>query len=644
MVASFADITERKLMEEKLCYSETEMRALFGAITDIVLKINISGDKIHVAPTNPAILYRHLTATIINQMIDHLINGKQREIWLSKIREAIHTQQMVNFDYSLDIHETLESDRLIDPETHSVTTQEIWFSANISAMSEDSVIWVARDIRKRKEAEQEKNQLIHSLQESQRFGEKIAETNPNLVYIYDLHKKAHIYVNRAINEILGYSPTDMTKPSDNFLFQLLHPDDVKPVEKHHKKCASLKNSQIVEIEYRLKDRDHQWHWFYSRDTVFLRNQQGEVLQILGTAADITSRKQVEEQLTQANQTLKCWVEELEVRNQDMAFLAELSDFLQACFTLEEAYDAIAILAQPMFPQTSGAVYLINSANNLVEQVSHWGIDRIGETLFVSDKCWALRRGRAHWVENSESGLFCQHIHHQRSPIESLCVPMMTQGKSLGLLVLTNQQPGQLSLVKQQLARTVAKQIALALGNLKLRETLQHESIRDPLTGLFNRRYVEEFLERELNRAQHNPESIGVIILDVDHFKGFNDTFGHEAGDLLLRDLGHLFHGHIRNSEIASRYGGEEFIMILPGSSLEQTRQRSEELRQQVKHLHLQHLDQLFDQPLGKITISMGVACFPDHGNTYEELFRRAGAALSQAKTQGRDRVVIAGLL
>jgi diguanylate cyclase (GGDEF)-like protein/PAS domain S-box-containing protein len=639
VVASFTEITERKLIEQKLCQSEMEMRALFGAIIDIVLQIDAAGEQVKVAPTNPAVLYKHKTAMIINKMIQELMEGAQREYWLRKIRQAIETQETINFDYSVCIEETLDQDSAREPDHDLIDSQEIWFSASISCLSENSVIWVARDIQQRQQAEQEKNELIQSLQDSQRLIQKISETNPNIVYIYDLQKQTNVYVNRAIIESLGYSSRDLSQMGENLFCHWLHPEDVKLIQQHHQNCRNLENNQISEVKYRVKDRDHQWHWFSSRDTVFLRNKHGEVLQILGTAADITSLKQVEEELMQANQTLKCWVEELEMRNQDMVWLAELSDFLQACLTLEEAYSAIATLVQPMFPETSGAVYLINAENNLVEQVTRWGDDDIGENLFTSHQCWALRRGRPHWVKNYESHLFCQHIDHARSPIESLCVPMMTQGKSLGLLTLTTPSPGTLSSVKQQLARTVAEQIALALGNLKLRETLRHESIRDSLTGLYNRRYLEEFFDRELKRCQRNQDQIGLLMLDVDHFKRFNDTFGHEAGDLVLREISHILHGHIRQSEIACRYGGEECMVILPGSSLNDTQKRAEELRQQIKSLNLQHQGQV----LGRITVSIGVACFPDHGKTYDELFRNADAALYRAKAQGRDRVVIARL-
>ncbi|MCI0529788.1 MAG: diguanylate cyclase [Nitrospira sp.] len=190
--------------------------------------------------------------------------------------------------------------------------------------------------------------------------------------------------------------------------------------------------------------------------------------------------------------------------------------------------------------------------------------------------------------------------------------------------------------KQRLAVTVAEHIGLALANLKLRETLRIQSIRDPLTSLFNRRYMEETLEKELRRVHRHQQTLGIIMLDIDHFKRFNDAFGHDAGDHLLRNLGTFLQAHIRGEDIACRYGGEEFTLILPGASLDVTRQRAEQIRQGVKHLSIMYSG----QSLGPITLSLGVAVFPEHGSTIESIVRTADLALYQAKAAGRDRVMI----
>ena len=215
--------------------------------------------------------------------------------------------------------------------------------------------------------------------------------------------------------------------------------------------------------------------------------------------------------------------------------------------------------------------------------------------------------------------------------------MMAQGEAIGILLLCAPELGQLTAAKKQLAITVAEHIALALANLKLRETLQDQSIRDPITGLFNRRYMEESLDREIQRCERKRQALSIIMLDVDHFKRFNDTFGHEAGDIVLRELGQFLQRYVRGSDIACRYGGEEFTLILPEASLEVCRKRAEQLRQGVRHLNLQHRH----HPLGAITLSIGVACFPEHGLSSEVVIRAADTALYRAKQQGRDRVVTA---
>jgi diguanylate cyclase (GGDEF)-like protein len=189
---------------------------------------------------------------------------------------------------------------------------------------------------------------------------------------------------------------------------------------------------------------------------------------------------------------------------------------------------------------------------------------------------------------------------------------------------------------RQLAGVLARQVASALGNLKLKESLKNQSICDPLTGLFNRRYMEESVEREFSRANRSKTSVAIIMMDLDHFKQFNDTFGHQAGDTLLRSLGDLLKRNTRGQDIACRYGGEEFAIVLSDSNLAGALQRAEILRQQVKQLSVEYAGQL----LGAVSVSMGIALFPDHGTSMGDVLRSADQALYSAKREGRDRVSV----
>ena len=186
------------------------------------------------------------------------------------------------------------------------------------------------------------------------------------------------------------------------------------------------------------------------------------------------------------------------------------------------------------------------------------------------------------------------------------------------------------------AIAVGERISLALANLRLREALRSQSIRDPLTGLFNRRYMEESLERELRRAVRNKLSVALLMVDIDHFKPFNDTFGHQAGDMLLRAMGDFLSERTRGQDVACRYGGEEFAIILSGATVEAATTRAALLRDDLNHLVVQHAGQV----LGKVTVSIGISGFPDHGDTAAALLQAADQALYRAKTEGRNKAVV----
>ena len=333
-------------------------------------------------------------------------------------------------------------------------------------------------------------------------------------------------------------------------------------------------------------------------------------------------------------------EQLERRTRGLDLLTHTAEVLQACVSQEEAFGIVERFGRRCFPEETGAVLITSASRNLVEVRAAWGgFSAVEWGVFKPEDCWALRRGRAHLVEDTETGLVCQHL-PRPLPAASLCVPLMAQGDAMGVLYLSapvGQGAARLGEEKQRLAQTVAEQFGLTLANLKLREALRNQSIRDPLTGLFNRRYMEETLERELRRAARSDHSVGVIMLDLDHFKSFNDTFGHEAGDVLLRAVGELLRSKVRGEDVACRYGGEEFVLILPEMSGETIVRRAEELREALKRLHVSHRN----QSLGGITLSAGVAVFPKHGDNGESLVRVADEALYDAKAGGRDRVILA---
>lgn len=325
--------------------------------------------------------------------------------------------------------------------------------------------------------------------------------------------------------------------------------------------------------------------------------------------------------------------ELNKRNQQMNKLREISEFLQLCNSFDETIKIIADLLEDLLPEFSGSIYLMNESQNMLEKVSEWGIFDT-ESIFFKEDCWALRKGNIYIVNPDSSNLYCQHFNQDNKSQGSLCLPMTAPGKIFGLLHLIPIDFQQINQSTLALAQAVTQQLSLSLANLQLQETLQKHSLRDPLTKLFNRRYLQKFVTKEINRATRHQKPIGIMIIDVDNFKNFNDTYGHEVGDFVLIQLSTYLEKNTRNSDIVCRYGGEEFILILPDSSLQNTFIRADTIRKEVKLLNLEYKHKSL-----KITISVGVACFPEHGLELENLIAAADKALYYAKNQGRDCTV-----
>jgi diguanylate cyclase (GGDEF)-like protein/PAS domain S-box-containing protein len=458
---------------------------------------------------------------------------------------------------------------------------------------------------------------------------ELFENASDIIFTYNFEGRL-ISINRAVERILGYTRAEALQTN---LVEIIAPEYSQLAKRMIDPQIGGEVPLNCELEIIGKGKSLIALGISTRP-IF---RGGKPVAVQGIARDITARKKTEADLQEANQKLEAWVNELEQRTREMALLNDMGDILRACLTSEEAYNVIVRVAQQIFPVEVGALYIISASRHTVESVAVWGDTTLAERTFAPPECWALRRGRMHYVENARSGLICRHIHHT-PPEGYLCIPMMAQSEAIGVLHLMQPNGVKMTEAKQRMAITMAEHIAMALSNLRLHETLRSQSIRDPLTGLFNRRFMEESLELEIRRASRNQRPLGMIMMDLDHFKYFNDTFGHEAGDLLLKELGALLRANIRGEDIACRYGGEEFTLILPEGTGAVTRQRAEFYKEAIQRLDIHYRG----HPLGRVTASMGVAIFPDHGRTAKALVEAADKALYRSKSAGRDRVTLAG--
>lgn len=345
------------------------------------------------------------------------------------------------------------------------------------------------------------------------------------------------------------------------------------------------------------------------------------------------------------------LQRLEIDRRAIEALRAVTTFqreLQACRDLGEAAAALRGLLKEYLPRSRGQLYLygsqsgageivaVNRTQERLDTFQHWG-GGVGPDSLTPDECMALQRSGVQRVEPKASPS-CSHWGPADADHLRLCVPVQAASRPVGVLCLAlpaaRFEPETVAAAEPLLA-DVASSFAHASEQLRLQEELGRESVRDPLTGLYNRRYLQEALRREIARAQRYDRPLAVIMLDLDHFKAINDRWGHDLGDQFLCRVAECIDASVRDSDVACRYGGEEFVLLLSEAPQQGALERAEALRRQVRELVVES-----DGGPMSLSASFGVACFPVHGDSPQALLRSADQALYTAKQSGRDRVVL----
>ncbi len=438
-----------------------------------------------------------------------------------------------------------------------------------------------------------------------------------------------VFANQTAVAMTGYSCDELLALAPGQVYELIHPDDRDMI--WHYQSLRLAGTAMPERRvFRGIRRDGSVRWLESFATlIYYYDQPAIQLAFL----DTTEQREAEARVRQMNQHLARTAVDLEI-------LHRMSQHLQRAGSRQAAIDSIEPLLGELFAEQVGTLYLRRSKSDGLEQAVSWGKnDPLASSL--SGSICELRSQVSPCDCDLLSG--CTTGYCDCRAVVCSCVPVVNDGETLGALQL--RQPANLTPPAREhgdwIAGMVADLLGLALANIELRDKLREQSLRDPLTGLFNRRFLDEVLRREVHQAARYQRPIGIIMMDIDYFKSINDTHGHHTGDLVLQALASYLQQRIRRGDIACRYGGEELMLVLPGASLSFAHERALAICEEVRRIH-EFAD--WKGVLPPISISVGVAAFPNHGLNPATLINAADTALYQAKHQGRDQVCIAAPL
>ncbi|MGL6029894.1 MAG: diguanylate cyclase [Legionella sp.] len=418
------------------------------------------------------------------------------------------------------------------------------------------------------------------------------------------------------------------------LEQALH--DIGP--ERHELALQWQNSLTQnESSQNLELMEQEQQVVYELNVSHIHNDENEMDGSVQIIRNISRRIHEHFELQRSYESLATGMKKLQDKNEQITLLVEMSDIMLACSSQDELSHVMTKYSGRMLQFSKGFLYMMHPSKNYLEIIASWGDATPQTVTFSPDQCWAIRRGRTHQVNINHEELICDHVTPAEEPEILLCVPLMAQNDIYGMLYL-EVQPEEIVRMEDHklLINAFAELTALALANVRLRENLRYQSIRDPLTGLYNRRYLEDFMIKQLHQAERSGTPLSVLMMDLDHFKKLNDTYGHDAGDAALKEFGKILQNDIRMSDVASRYGGEEFIVVLYDADANAAKKRAENIRDAISMVHIKYGAQL----VGPITVSIGIAEYPKDGRTLEALIENADQALYYAKNHGRNQVVM----
>ncbi|ODH00554.1 diguanylate cyclase [Nostoc sp. KVJ20] len=463
------------------------------------------------------------------------------------------------------------------------------------------------------------------LQRSQQMQQLFLDHGPFAAYIKDEQSRL-LYYNQELQSKFSVDPQEWLGKRDSEF--LPDPEEGRRVmENDRVVLKTLRPLKLIE-EVKISDNDQPCYWLSFK---FPFNDYATgAYRIGGISIDITESIEAQRSLTDLNQQLEEKTLELEAKKRELISLSDMADMLYSCESEDEVYQVVALTCSKLFPNMSGSIYRIANSKNYVQMNSFWGAKRSSKEIFSLSDCWALRRGKFNLFSPRNSGLMCSHLIRPVSGTH-LCVPLFGQGEVVGILHIDALE--EISPEDQQITEIIARTLGIALNNLSIKQRLTHDSLRDGMTQLFNQSYMQSITEQRLAEAERSGKPLSVIFLDIDNFKSYNSRYGHVTANIVLQGLAKLLLKSIRSFDIPCRWGGEEFVIVMPNMTLETLRKRVEQLRLDIEQMQLKDGDQILES----ITASFGIAV-SEPGITVKDLLNRANQAMLEAKRTGKNRV------
>lgn len=611
ILALTSNITGYKHILENLVQSETRFRSLFEGLPIGLYRVTHAGWLLEANPHLVQMLgYPDRASLMAHNVIDFYVNPADRAHMLERLADdpPQHPFEMQLQRRDGEVIWVSDSPRvIIEPHGQMMvegSLEEITYRKNVDARLQNS---------------EEKFRDMFNL-------------SPNAMLLIDAHgilldcNMGALHVQGGVSkaEILGHDIFQMVSAEDQGQFlDLLHSTVEEGAQQAHEMTLLRKNGQRFPAEI---------------STSPMPSPVGSPKMMIVTVSDISPRKEAETRLRDMQLQLAQRVMELELRAHQITVLTEMSNMLQVCLNPTEAYGFVGRYGALLFPQTAGQYRMLSADRKLLKSQAGWGLPEEGAPdSYTLDDCWALRSGQAYLSPGHSQTHLCQHF--QTAPnFGSLCVPVLSEGQIIGVISMRGlSSEAAITGAQLGMALAMAEQIGLALSNLQLHENLRELAIHDPLTGLYNRYYLREAYENTLQVVQQTGQPVSMIMMDLDYFKAMNTRYGHVNADAVLAKFGSLLREFIANGEVAFRFGGDEFVLIIPNANLEQAAERANAFRQRVRRLVVQPGKQLV---IKNLTVSVGISGWPEHGRTLDELLHAADTAMFRAKEQ-RDQVQIA---